>query len=77
MSVTPPKPKDVLQEAAAHLSRAAPNKYDEFVKAFEVYLDEHAAACVHAASDKVLIAQGRARALTDLSSLFINAIKPK
>lgn len=77
MSVTPPKPKDELASAAARLSRAAPNTWADFMKAFEVYTADLKDACVHAAADKILLTQGRAQQCVDLSSLFTNAIKQK
>lgn len=74
MSVTPPKPKDELATAAAYLSRAAPNKWVDFVKAFEAYAAERKDSCVQAPADRVLLAQGRAQQCVELSSLFMNAI---
>jgi hypothetical protein len=73
VSITPTKPHDELSIVAARLSRAAPNMWEEFVKAFDVYAATVAGACVHAASDKVLNAQGRAQQCADLSSLLKNA----
>lgn len=75
MTVTPPKPKDELQAVAARLSRAAPETWQAFIKAFEVYTDEARDACVQAPADKVLKAQGRAQQCVDLSALFTTAIK--
>ena len=75
MSVTPPKPHDELALAAARLSRAAPNSWDDFVKAFEAFTGTRKDACIQAPADKVLLAQGRAQQCVELSSLFTNAIK--
>lgn len=74
MTVTPPKPHDELALVAARLSRAAPNTWDEFIKAFEVYATVRKDSCVQAPADKVLLAQGRAQQCVELSSLFRNAI---
>jgi len=75
VSTTPPKPKDELQAVAARLSRAAPETWQAFIKAFEVYTNEARDACVQAPADKVLKAQGRAQQCVDLSSLFSSAHK--
>lgn len=77
MSVTPPKPKDELQAVATRLSRAAPETWQAFMKAFEVYTNEARDQCVHAPANRVLIAQGRAQQCVDLSSLFTETIKQK
>jgi hypothetical protein len=74
VSITPPKPKDELALAAAHLSRAAPNSWSDFVKAFEALTVERKDNCVQAPADRVLLAQGRAQQCVELSSLFTNAI---
>jgi hypothetical protein len=74
VSITPPKPHDELSAVAARLSRAAPNTWDEFIKAFEAYAAVRRDACVQAPADRVLIAQGRAQQCVELSSLFMNAI---
>jgi hypothetical protein len=74
VSITPPKPKDELALAAAHLSRAAPNSWADFVKAFEVYMRVRKDECVQAPADRVLLAQGRAQQCVELSSLFTNAV---
>lgn len=73
MTVTPPKPKDELATVAARLSRAAPNTWVEFIKAFEAYTTERKDGCVQAAADKVLLAQGRAQQCVELSSLLTSA----
>jgi hypothetical protein len=75
VSVTPPKPKDELQAVAARLSRAAPETWQAFIKAFEVFTEEAVHQCVQAPADKVLKAQGRAQLSVDLSSLFSTAHK--
>jgi hypothetical protein len=75
VTVTPIKPHDVLAIAAAQLSRAAPNTWAEFLKAFEAYACIYKDACVQAPADQVLKAQGKAQGCVELSSLFINAIK--
>ena len=77
MSITPPKPKDVLELVAARLSKAAPNTWVEFMPALEEYTREIELACVRAPADGVLIAQGRARQLQELLTLFKNAAKQK
>lgn len=77
MSVTPPKPKDVLLIVAARLSKAAPNTWAEFVTAMEVYVREAELACVKAPADAVLLAQGRARQCHDLLTIFHDAVKQK
>ena len=74
MSVTPPKPHDELALVAARLSRAAPNTWDEFMKAFEDYTAVRRDACIQAPADRVLLAQGRAQQCVELSSLFSKAI---
>ena len=70
MSVTPPKPKDELQTAATRLSRAAPEFWKPFMKAFEAYQAEAIDTCINAPANRVLEAQGRVRQLRDLSTLF-------
>ena len=77
MSVTPPKPHDELMLAAARLSRAAPNMYAEFLKAFEVFTTQAKDSVVNAASDKVLLAQGRARSCVELLGHLTDATKQK
>jgi len=77
MSPTPPKPKDVLEKAAGELARTAPNRWSEFVAAFEAYAADRRDACVQAPADKVLLAQGMARQCIELRSLLIDASKPK
>lgn len=77
MSITPPKPKDVLVIAAARLSKAAPNMWQEFLPAFEAYARERELACVHAPADKVLSAQGMARQCIELLALLSDAAKQK
>jgi len=75
VSITPPKPKDELQAVAARLSRAAPETWQAFIKAFDVYRAEAFDQCVQAPADKVLKAQGRAQQCVDLFSLFSTAHK--
>jgi hypothetical protein len=77
VSVTPPKPKDVLVIAAARLSKAAPNSWTEVIAALEVYTREAELACVRAPADGVLIAQGKARQCEELLALFHDAAKQK
>lgn len=77
MSITPPKPKDVLATAAARLSRAAPNTWAEFMSAMDEYARERELACIHAPADKVLITQGKAQQSRELFSLLIDAAKQK
>lgn len=74
MTVAPPKPHDALAFAAARLSRASPNTWDEFVTAFAAYTDLRVTACVNAQSDKVFEMQGRARECTELTTIFFTAI---
>ena len=74
MTVTPPKPHDELALVAARLSRAAPNSWDDFVRAFEAYAEVRRDACIQAPADRVLIAQGKAQQCVELSSLFSKAI---
>jgi len=74
VTVTPPKPKDELALTAAHLSRAAPSSWADFMKAFEAYTAERKDSCVQAPADRVLLAQGRAQQCVELSSLFTTAI---
>lgn len=75
MSITPPKPRDDLATAAAHLSRAAPNSWVNFIEAFDAYTALRVSACVQAPADKVLVTQGKAQQCAELSSLFTNAIQ--
>lgn len=77
MSVTPPKPKDTLTLAAARLSKAAPNTWQEFIAALEPYAREAELACVRAPADGVLIMQGKARERHDLLTLLTDAAKQK
>jgi hypothetical protein len=77
VSITPPRPHDALIAVASRLSRAAPNQWDEFMKAFEAYSASCRDDCVQAAADKVLLAQGRARHCVELSKYFAEAIKQK
>lgn len=77
MSVTPPKPKDVLATAAARLSKAAPNAWTDVIAAMEDYAREAELACVRAPADGVLIAQGKARERHELLTLFKDAAKQK
>lgn len=77
MTVTPPKPKDVLATAAARLSKAAPNGWKEFMDAYAALARERTDACVSAPADKVLNAQGRAQQLLELQDLLIDAAKQK
>jgi len=65
----------VLTAAAARLSRAAPNSWDDFVAAFELYAAVHRNACVQAPADKIFVQQGKAQNCAELSALFSNAIK--
>lgn len=75
MSVTPPKPHDDLTAAAARLSKAAPNSWDEFIKALVAYTDVRRDACVQVTVDRVQIAQGKAQQCVELLSLLTT--KPK
>lgn len=75
MSITPLKPKDELALAAARLSRATPNSWDDFLKRFEIYTTDRKNDCVQAPADKVLLMQGRAQQCVDLLTLFTNAIQ--
>ena len=77
MALTPPKPKDVLTDAAARLSRAAPKSWEEFTAALSEFARDRTDACVQAPSDRVLIAQGMARQCNELLALFIDAAKQK
>lgn len=77
MGVIPPKPKDILLSKAAHLSKAAPNSWKEFVDALGVYARERVDGCIQAPSDKVLIAQGMARQINELLTLMVDASKQK
>ena len=77
MSVTPPKPHDELLAVASRVSRAAPNTWVEFLKAFEAYTDVRRDACVQSVADQVLINQGRARQCVELIALFNDAAKQK
>lgn len=70
MSVTPPKPKDVLTTAAARVSRAAPNAWEEFMAAFATYTRSRETACIQAPADGVLLAQGGARQCIELLDLL-------
>lgn len=77
MSVTPPKPHDELIAVASRLSRAAPNTWAEFTRAFEAYTGSIKDSCVHAPSDKILQAQGRALQCEDIAKHLAEAIKQK
>lgn len=77
MSVVPPKPKDVLILKAAHLSKAAPNSWGEFIEAFTAYARERVDLCIQAPADKVLLAQGMARQVNELLALMVDASKQK
>ena len=74
---TPPKAKDTLVAVAGRLARAAPNTWIEFIDAFSAYHRERESVCVHAPSDRVLVAQGGARQCQELLSLFTDAVKQK
>jgi hypothetical protein len=76
VSVTPPKPKDVLSEAAARLSKAAPNTWVDFLAALNGYTRERMDACVQAPADKILVTQGKAQQCGELLTLLTNANKP-
>lgn len=77
MTVTPPKPKDVLATAAARLSKAAPNSWVDVLSAMEEYTRGIELACIRAPADGVLIMQGRARECRELLTLFKDAAKQK
>jgi hypothetical protein len=74
VAVTPNRPHHELSLAAAKLSRAAPNQWEQFVKAFEMYTAVAVQACVAAPPDKVLIAQGQARQSAEILNLLNEAI---
>jgi hypothetical protein len=74
---TAPRPKDALVAAAARLSRAASGDWANFLTAFEAYTRERESACVHATSDRVLLAQGGARQCIELLTSFTDAGKQK
>lgn len=77
MSVTPPKPKDVLGTAAARLSKAAPNTWAEFMAAIGEYTRERELACIRAPADQILITQGKAQMCGEILALLTEAVKPK
>jgi hypothetical protein len=70
----PLKVKDHLILAAAHMRRAAPNSFVDFLKAFENFKDEKSDACVVAKHDTVLNAQGQAQAVRELYILFVDCL---
>lgn len=74
MTTTPNRPHDELMLVAARLSRATPNTWDEFLKAFEAYSSDRSRDCVAAPYDKIYLAQGRAQQCAELAKLFREAI---
>lgn len=77
MTVTPPKPKDVLVTVAARLSKAAPNSWKDFMDAYDAFTRSRMDACVAAPADQVLRAQGMALQCVELQTLFAEAVKQK
>jgi hypothetical protein len=75
VTATPLKPHDELSLAAARLSRAAPNGWDDFLRAMKTYSDWKSADVVAATPADIFTAQGRARQCTDLLKLFEDAIQ--
>lgn len=64
-----------LTLAAAELARAAPNRWQEFLAAFEVYSDARKDELVRAESSELARSQGRAQLAASLFGLFGNAVK--
>jgi hypothetical protein len=56
--------------AAARLSRASPESWDEFLKAFHLYAWDLAELLVSSPPDMVHIAQGRAQGVAAVSRLL-------
>lgn len=74
MSLAPLRPLDHLTIAAARLARTSPTSWDEFLKALNVVSAERAASCVQAPHDQVVLAQGMARQISELHTLFTGAV---
>jgi hypothetical protein len=68
------QPKDQLSLAAAQIARAAPKSWAEFLAVLATLTASAQHECMHAPSDKMQVAQGRAQQLTELGILFGDAI---
>ena len=63
-------PEQNLILAAARLSRASPESWDEFMKAFHLYSWDQANLLVASPPDMVYIAQGRAQGVAAVGRLL-------
>ena len=61
---------DELQRSVLFMRNAAPEQFDRFMRAFEVYVDDNVYAVTEAALDEVTRMQGRALALRGLLRIF-------
>lgn len=61
---------DPLSTAACHLKHAAPEEWNEFLRAFHSYTGALTATVIEAPGERVLIEQGRARQCLKFIQIF-------
>lgn len=76
MSTQQQTPSDILRYYARTLELAAPKEWADFVQVFDAYAADVTLAVTNAASDEVLVAQGKARAFLHLLKLFRETAQP-
>lgn len=63
-------PSAILQHYARSLAISSPREWEAFVECFDAYATEVTVAVTSAASEDILVAQGKARAFLHLLKLF-------
>lgn len=69
------RPDQIMVRAIAELAHSAPVAWQEFLKAFEVFVRSTTADCIMAAPDVLPVQQGRARGVNEVHDLLRNAEK--
>jgi hypothetical protein len=68
-------PQTQLVSAAAKLAQAAPNSWDDFLRAFDQHSQLQAHRCIQSPPDQLATTQGRAQNSAELLRLLANCIQ--